>query len=386
MNNGGFEEKYNCTNPYLFNALNWDEIDNNSGCLYCNSCFSSLGGVPVNGFGFQYPRTGHAYVIADFFCLNCNINSRRTYARNKLRSTLQSNKVYCVKFYVNVGNWSTYGIDGVGAYFGDSSLDTITKAHKILSYLNPQVKNPDNNFITDTLGWVAVTGTFVATGSEKYMVIGNFKTDAATNTVIIQTTYPNNKGCTMSIDDVSCIPIDLPAFAGNDTTCIPGSTIYLGRPRDVGIDEACKWYKLPIVITPTTPALDTAAGIFVSPIVTSTYVVMQEICGIIKYDTVVVYQDAVGLEKLKLLSEELKIYPTPAQNFIQLQISNQELLTVFNTVSIFNSLGQLIRKEDFTVHESKSKIKTNDLESGVYFLQLNSNINETVRKRFVISR
>jgi len=303
-----------------------------------------------------------------------------------LKQKLVNGKAYCVKFHISINNNSTLGIDGFGAYFGDNSLDTITYAHVPLTYLTPQVKNPQGNIITDTLNWTAFTGTFNANGTEEYILIGNFLSNAATQTVAILPSYTFVAGTDICLDDVSCIPIDLPAFAGNDTTCIPGTTIYLGRPRDIGIDEACKWYKLPIVITPTTPALDTAAGIFVSPVTTSTYVVVQEICGIIKYDTVIVYQDAVGIEKLKYLEHSLKVMPVPAQDLIEITIENKALLNNFNNILIYNQLGQLVREEDVNVENEKLEINTVDLKNGVYSVCLKSNKGETVSTRFIIAR
>ena len=153
----------------------------------------------------------------------------------------------------------------------------------------------------------------------------------------------------------------------------------------MGIDEACKWYKLPTIITPTTPAIDTVAGFWVSPITTSTYVVRQEICGLVKWDTVVVYMDAVGIEKFNLIKNDLKLFPNPAKDILQLQFT-VDVENEFKTISIYNKLGQLLREEDLIFKNKTASIKTDDLRNGVYVLKLHSMSLQTVSRRFIINR
>lgn len=265
-------------------------------------------------------------------------------------------------------------------------MDTITKGGVPLTYLSPQIQNPSQNYISDTLGWVAVSGTFVANGTEKHLVLGNFKSDANTGTLLINPTFTPAVITEVCIDDVSCIPLDLSAFAGHDTTCIPGTSVYLGRARDVGIDEACRWYQLPITITPTTPALDTAAGIWVSPTQTSTYVVRQEICGNVKWDTVVVYKDAVGFGELRMHSEALRIFPVPAQDYLQLSVENEENIKEFKSLYLYDHLGKFIRKEDLLFKNKQAGIQTADLPEGLYFLEIKSTTGQSLHKRFLINR
>jgi len=378
VKNGSFEDVYNCIQDNSPKVKYWNDLDSvNSAAPYCNGC---LGNSPYNGFGFQFPKLGSGYIIADFLT-NISDPITRTYVRNRLKTKLESNKNYCVKFYVNIGNNSSYGIDGFGAYFGDNSLDTISYAHVPLTYLTPQVQNQNGNIITDTLNWTAVTGTFTAIGNEKYMVIGNFKSDAATNKLLINPTFTPGIFCTVSIDDVSCIPIDLPAYAGPNVSVIPGQSVYIGRPADVGIDEACTWYKLP-----SSSPVATAAGIWVSPAQTSTYVVEQQIwCGTVKYDTVVVYMNPVGLSTSSRLESEIRIFPNPANDLLQLEILNDDLFQQFKTVVIYNSTGKVIHEKILESGEKEISIQTEDFPSGFYLLQL-SGANEIINKRFVVSR
>lgn len=371
-------------------AKYWGPIDTAKTSYFLVSKLPPLNNVPYCNFGFQFPRTGNNFIGTSFYCdpSTCP-GSIRWYPRSRLKQPLKANTAYCAKYYIVNTNNCIVGIDSYGMYFGNSGMDTITNCYAPLTYLLPQVQH-QGGIITDTLNWIPITGTFVANGTEKYLVLGNFKSNAATNTIIINPTYLPQLGTDIYIDDVSLIELNLPAFAGNDTSCIPGTTVYIGRPRDIGIDEACMWYKWPNITT----AIDTAAGMTVSPIVTTTYVVRQEICGNVKWDTVVVYQTALGIKNEELIMKSFQIYPVPADDYLELRISNEELFKDFKTLSIYNSLGQIVREEEISFRNKTIKINTSEFSGGVYQLQLKSpSISsgqvgslQTVSKRFVISR
>jgi hypothetical protein len=278
---------------------------------------------------------------------------------------------------VNTNN-NRVAIDRYELYVGDYSIDTITQCMIPLTYLSPQVENASGNIITDTIKWTAISGTFVATGIEKYLVLGNFKSNATTNTVLINAplqTMSND----IYIDDVSLIELDLPAFAGDDAFVPPGDSVYIGRQNDVGIDEACTWYQMPGLNV----AKINSAGMWVKPAGTTTYVVRQEICGNVKWDTVVVTESPVGLEDLKLKGKGLKVWPVPAKDEVQLQLEgyngNAQL-------AIFNSLGILVRKEEVIFKEEKVQVRVSDLEAGCYYLETELVKQGSVRNRFLIER
>jgi hypothetical protein len=131
--------------------------------------------------------------------------------------------------------------------------------------------------------------------------------------------------------------------------------------------------------------IDTISGLYVKPTVTTTYVVRQILeCSSEKWDTVVVYINPVGTLEWQTLNDGLKIFPNPANNYIELQIGNKTLLEKFNSVSIYNNLNQFIREEE--LDPENARIKVNDLSGGVYFLQLKNQQGQVVNKRFVISQ
>ena len=386
VNNGGFEHVVTGTNPPL--AKYWGAIDTMKfyGVLLSKSLppFN----VPLSAYAYQWPKKGSNYFISSIFYISNGTNSSRGYPRNRLKHSLKAGTRYCVKFHCNITNNSTHGVDGLGAYFGDSSIDTITKCNPPITYLVPQIQNPSSNIITDTLDWIPITGTFVANGTEKYMILGNFISDSTCDSVLINPTYLPQIFTDIFYDEISCIDIDLPAFAGRDTSITPGDSVFIGRVPDVGIDEACRWYKMPTIITPTTSAIDTIAGFWIKPVTSCTYIVRQQLwCSGVKWDTVVIHMNLVGLEKLKSLTEELKIFPIPAKDELKLNIQNLELIKEFHFLSIYNNLGLLIRQDEEMKFENGSfKINTIDLPSGVYSLKLKNSSNETLSRQFIIMR
>ena len=79
--------------------------------------------------------------------------------------------------------------------------------------------------------------------------------------------------------------------------------------------------------------------------------------------------------KEKSKGEDFKIYPTPANGAITIEINN---LTKENTLTILNISGQeLIRQQ---IKESKTQLDINNLTSGVYFLKLITDKTVEVRK------
>ncbi len=378
VSDGGFEVLNSYSLTTLFNVVKyWQPIDTLKSSNYLVSTDPAINNAPYF-FGYQYPRNGKNYVIASFFCSNCFGGEFREYLRNRLKQPLQAGKTYCAKYHMVNTNNSPLAIDKHGIYFGDSSLDTINYCNTPLFYITPHVENT-SGIITDTLNWVPMTGTFVATGNEKYMVLGDFRTDAMTNTMIINPTFSATLVNDVCIDDVSVIDIDLPAYAGPDIYGIPNNTVYLGRPQDVGINEACTWYHLPN----NTTAIANAAGITVTVATTTqTYMVKQDICGNIKYDTVVVYASGVGMNELIINNKKIKIYPNPANAIlsIELDVFNEEAYQL----KIFNNLGQVIREEEIVFKEKTVSIKIDELKNGIYFLNLKSKIFQVTSKKFTV--
>ena len=384
--NGSFEEKYDCNPPYaLDKAKGWCNLGNDTtkyaGALYSVNCFSN---APNTGSSFQYPHTGDTYYRFTTYCLSpCPYEYSRSYPKNRLKSRLIIGKTYCVKMLVNLEDLSPYASSNFSFLFGDNSLDTIHYSNRPITYLNPQVSNPITNIVVDTMNWVAISGTFVATGNEKYLVLGNFYSNTASTTSFVNSSLPNVSFAEYFIDDVSCIEVNLPAYAGADKSVIPGDSVYIGRELDFAVDSGCTWFKLPN----TTTSIKKASGLWVKPTSTSTYVVKQVLeCSSEKWDTVVVYMNPLGIVSSSGVGNDLKLFPNPANDFLELSMSDIKLTKDFNLLEIYNNLGILIEQKEIYFDNTRLKIETDNFPNGVYFLRLKSVNNETLSTRFMVAR
>ena len=168
--------------------------------------FCGTSPVPLSNAGYQYARTGIAYVGLGTFVSSIFPNgiNRREYIGGELSDTLKQGHEYCVSFYISVAEELKYVTDGIGLYLSiDSAVDYTISTN--LSFI-PQISNPSGNIIYDTLNWVQISGTYIANGGEKYFTIGNFKDDANTLIDSINNNVPQSRYVSyLFIDDVSVI-------------------------------------------------------------------------------------------------------------------------------------------------------------------------------------
>jgi hypothetical protein len=379
VSNGGFELSLPIATLNPFDAVkNWSAIDSTQSSSYYLYSIT-LGNAPYASTGFQYPRSGNNYILTSFYCNNC----QRWYPSSRLKQTLTPNTKYCAKYYVVNTNNTRIAIENYQIYFGDNSLDTITLCNVPLTYLNPQVTN-SSGIITDTLAWIPITGTFVAVGNEKYVVLGNFKSNSSTNTLIINSPTFQTMSNDVYIDDVSLIEMELPAYAGPDKWFLPGDSVYIGRESDVEIDESCIWYQM---TSPTTSiSIDTIAGLYVKPVATTTYVVRQQLwCSGVKWDTVIVSLSGVGFTEMVELQNNITLFPNPASDFIHVQYS-YDFTYPFNALSVYDNLGQIVLQEEINFRNQNANITISKLDNGIYYLELSNAFGQIIRKRFAVSR
>jgi hypothetical protein len=189
--------------------------------------------VPVNNFGVQSPRTGNGYCG---FILYSAAPDYREYVETPLTSPLVANVTYTVKFYVNLADISNRSIDRIGAYLSVGPVGPIAN-YAPLPY-TPQVESPSGNFLTDTVNWMLVSGTYTAAGGEDHITIGNFHDDASTAYQLGPGNWPG--GSNYFIDDVSVefVPqVDQACCLANGTCTLttPGECqLAGGTPLGVG--------------------------------------------------------------------------------------------------------------------------------------------------------
>ena len=217
--NPSFEDTIACTGTYAMQCKYWywatygsPDYFSEQPDIFCGTSY-----VPQSGVGYQYARTGIAYVGLAVFTEHINPNqiNRREYVGGELSDTLKQGHEYCVSFYVSVAEELKYVTDGIGLYLSvDSAVDYTINTN--LPFI-PQIENPSGNIIYDTLNWVQISGTYIANGGEKYLTIGNFKGD--TNAMIdsVNLSAPlSAHGAYLFIDDVSVIDCTVGISEVND--------------------------------------------------------------------------------------------------------------------------------------------------------------------------
>ena len=204
---------------------------------YFNSCdISNYVGVPNNQFGFQEARTGKAYPGIGVY--TSNSYNAREYIESKLILPLIANKTYCMQFFVSKADNVQFAVDGMGAYFSNDSV--LSTFHNVLPF-TPQINNPTGNIIADTVNWIKISGSFTASGGEKFITIGNFKTDVNTNWQYISGPLPGF--AYYLIDDVSVYACDAPVYvadAGSSMSICKGDSVLIGTHNLP--EYIYKWY------------------------------------------------------------------------------------------------------------------------------------------------
>ncbi|HTB07474.1 MAG TPA: T9SS type A sorting domain-containing protein [Bacteroidia bacterium] len=191
--NYSFENKLQCpTSPDEFAAyVSLWEGGGGGGPSYYTQCVGdSIVNTPSNAYGYQYARTGVSY--AGIYTFVKTVINERSYIQDSLTSPLVAGTKYFLTFYVSLADNYKYACNNIEAYFSDSAL--VYNNWDVKSYLIPQVTNDTlYNPLKDTTDWIKVAGSFVAKGGEKYIIIGNFKDDAHSDTIPVK----SNRGDTL---------------------------------------------------------------------------------------------------------------------------------------------------------------------------------------------
>ncbi|MCB9235932.1 MAG: T9SS type A sorting domain-containing protein [Bacteroidia bacterium] len=164
-------------------------------------------GVPSNLWGNQAALTGQAYISL----ARNSAGSYYEYIMTHLAQPLvPGNSYYCEMWLSSVDNYYGMGMNNMGFYF---STTPVAVAGNTLISAPAQVASATP--IMNTTGWSQVSGTFVATNSAEYLLIGNFSSNAATtwswyNSSAIATAmyYVEN----VVVQPTTILPLDLPAF------------------------------------------------------------------------------------------------------------------------------------------------------------------------------
>ncbi|MFH2144371.1 MAG: T9SS type A sorting domain-containing protein [Bacteroidota bacterium] len=160
---------------------------------FYNACNTGNVSVPSNPSGYQNAHTGKGYAGIWIYGLNM-----REYLQIQLTSPLIAGNTYYAEMYVSPSEYCV-AADAIGIHISTNAISG-SGDYFPLPYL-PQISNPTNSIISDTMNWTLVSGYYTALGGENYITIGNFLDDANTNYLDIDSAA-NNRAYYW-IDDVT---------------------------------------------------------------------------------------------------------------------------------------------------------------------------------------
>jgi len=343
---------------------------------YYNSCASNLiFSVPnQGGYNFQYAHSGNAFIGMNFY--DGIDNNYREYAQVIMLSPLQSNHCYYVEFYVNLaGGWGgKYAVNNIACSFSNNAVTSQGTSNNVLN-LTPYVYKYGNPIIKDTLNWTKISGIYNALGGEQYIVIGNFKNDSNTDTLYTGVGYYAN--AYYYIDDVSVIPIDsisMSAHAGHNTSIVLGDSVFIGQEIT---NLNCNWYVSGNLIASNVP------GFYVNPTTTTTYMVEQNLCGAITYDTITVQVNLAGISGHEKANNYVQVFPNPATNYLTINWTLADK-SVFEIIDITGAKRQSLALESSS---SSTSISLSKFDNGLYYYIIrDKNGNNIKSDKFIIQK
>ena len=184
--NPSFEETRACPKDcdYIGGVIAWNLFPNFSADYFhrCANVFQTMEyrrrfpreeilnfSTPCNIFGYQEAHSGDAYA---------GISMCNEALAVKLMRPLAKDSVYKVEFFVSLSDSSNVGTRYFGMYFSETAIRAMLDERMLVSSFifdcPPQIQNPPDRFLTDTINWTPITGFYTAKGGEQYIAIGGF--------------------------------------------------------------------------------------------------------------------------------------------------------------------------------------------------------------------
>lgn len=220
--NPSFEEHLRC--PERIDALGvmtsveawWQPTGGSSD--YFHPCGGRDCNVPRNKLGAQAAHSGDAYCG-----IYCSQENYREYLQAELKEPLKAGRRYRISFWVSLADKSPHAVATLGALLtadriGDSAWGILMhkeivalegdEIQTISTPYTPQMENPSERVLDDAKEWVEVSGEMTASGGERFLTLGNFRSFNHSN--VHNRDYANAilQGAYYYIDDVSVVAID----------------------------------------------------------------------------------------------------------------------------------------------------------------------------------
>jgi hypothetical protein len=253
--------------------------------------------------------------------------------------------------------------DGIAMYFDNGQLDTIVAQDSsgVYPFVNPQVNNLAGNVLSDTMNWVLVSGLFIANGTEEFLTIGNFKTDA--NTMLAPNGFLPADSCSgLLIDDVSLIEVNIANWL-QDVHSVLGDSVYIGLPI-YEVPDAM-WYDINMVY------IGKGSGIKVKPTqATTQYIQAIDVCSAIRYDTMTVWAWPLSLtpNPSPKGDGDMWVWPNPTSGVFTLE---SDISLTNASIKVMNIMGKVVMSKK-KLDNMEIEVDISEFANGVYFVEVSS--------------
>lgn len=160
----------------IANATGWTSPTGVRADLFVSSNIPDLS-VPENIYGSEVAKDGDNY--AGIVSYSYGNKVPRSYIMSKMDAPMKKGMTYCVKFNVSLSEASKYASNNIGALFLKKPKGTDAKL-PIIDEPSVVHFNNDMKIMNARYNWTEVCGTFISTGGEKYIMLGNFLSDDET--------------------------------------------------------------------------------------------------------------------------------------------------------------------------------------------------------------
>ena len=207
--NPSFENNNCCPSTYsMFYCIQGWAAPTKGTTDYYSSCelkhYTPVVRTPTNFFGHQQPVDGIAYIGLYLYYHT----DYREYALTKLKEPLQENETYHLNFWISLADTAGTAIRSLGVAF----TDTLYKKKQFTNITEvpySEVYLTDSSFIKDKKQWFQLNMDYKAKGGETFLMIGNFKDNASTDTLQLNdnhTSFDERFDSYYYLDDV-CLDI-----------------------------------------------------------------------------------------------------------------------------------------------------------------------------------
>ena len=164
------------------NKSGWHKLQNSDTPDYFNfSKEKSSNNIFNEYIGGTNPKSGNGFV--GIFCIRINpqrnINNIREFIESPFVKQLEKDSTYKIELSLFMDCESNIAIRNFGILFSEATMQS-DKDLKLLT-LKPQIEF-NSSFLDNKDNWITLQTFYKARGTEKYMIIGNFRPDKSTIT------------------------------------------------------------------------------------------------------------------------------------------------------------------------------------------------------------